>query len=164
MKSRKILVLRYLFWALSVVIMTFIFLSSSQNAQQSSNTSGSFIKSLLTAFFDGFEEMSEEAKAALVSSLQHFVRKAAHFSVYMLLGMSLSSALFTYDIKTIYKIGLSASLSLIYAVSDEVHQLFVPGRGGMVTDVLLDFSGSVIGIAFVSATVYIYRRLVSRRL
>ena len=39
-------------------------------------------------------------------------------------------------------IALSASLcALVYAVSDEVHQLFVPTRSGLVRDVLIDSIG-----------------------
>jgi hypothetical protein len=37
-------------------------------------------------------------------------------------------------------------ISILYAVSDEVHQLFVPGRSGSIGDVLLDSTG--IGFAF----------------
>jgi VanZ family protein len=35
---------------------------------------------------------------------------------------------------------------VLYAVSDEVHQLFVPGRGAQVTDVLIDNAGAFVGI------------------
>ena len=31
--------------------------------------------------------------------------------------------------------------SLIFAFSDEIHQLFTPGRGAKLTDVLIDFTG-----------------------
>jgi len=35
---------------------------------------------------------------------------------------------------------------LFYAASDEIHQLFVPGRGAKATDVLIDGIGALIGI------------------
>lgn len=40
-------------------------------------------------------------------------------------------------------------ISAAYAVTDEVHQSFVPGRGGAVTDVLIDASGAALGIVAV---------------
>ncbi len=35
---------------------------------------------------------------------------------------------------------------ILYAVSDEVHQLFVPGRGGQLTDVIIDTAGAGAGL------------------
>ena len=40
-------------------------------------------------------------------------------------------------------------LCVAYAMSDEIHQLFVPGRAGQVRDILIDSSGSFVGIAIV---------------
>ena len=46
----------------------------------------------------------------------------------------------------------------MYAISDEVHQLFVPGRSGQATDVLIDFSGSLAAILILSSVLYLIRR------
>ena len=37
-------------------------------------------------------------------------------------------------------------ICILYAISDEIHQLFVPGRSGQVSDVLLDTLGAFTGI------------------
>jgi len=37
-------------------------------------------------------------------------------------------------------------LCAIYAVSDEIHQMYVPGRGAQTADVLIDCSGAVAGL------------------
>jgi VanZ family protein len=42
--------------------------------------------------------------------------------------------------------GLAATLVFAYAASDEFHQVFVPGRTALVTDVLIDTSGGLIGL------------------
>ena len=42
---------------------------------------------------------------------------------------------------------LSSLFVMLYAVSDEIHQIFVPGRGPLVTDVLIDTVAGLIGIA-----------------
>ena len=39
---------------------------------------------------------------------------------------------------------LSFALTMIYAVSDEIHQSFVPGRTAAVYDLAFDFSGAAI--------------------
>ena len=36
--------------------------------------------------------------------------------------------------------------AILYAISDEMHQTFVPGRHGTATDVLIDGAGAAVGI------------------
>ena len=48
------------------------------------------------------------------------------------------------DIKTIR---YSSLIGVIYAVSDELHQLFVNGRSGKIIDVVIDSIGIFTGIA-----------------
>ena len=50
---------------------------------------------------------------------------------------------------------LSFLFSVIYALSDEFHQTFVPGRDGNIVDVLIDSSGALVGI-LVSCIVYFF--------
>ena len=58
-------------------------------------------------------------------------------------------------IKDFKKTGiLSFLFSVIYALSDEFHQSFVPGRDGNIVDVLIDSSGALVGI-LVSCIVYL---------
>jgi VanZ family protein len=46
---------------------------------------------------------------------------------------------------------LSLAICIIYAVSDELHQLFVPGRGCQLKDVIIDTAGAVSGTAIYNA-------------
>ena len=110
--------------------MALIFLLSSQNAAVSSGTSGNVIRLIAGIFRPGFGSLPAAEQAEIVASLQFLVRKSAHFSIYMILGLATSCA-----------------VCLLYAASDEIHQLFVPGRSGEVRDVMIDFSGAVLGIA-----------------
>ena len=41
---------------------------------------------------------------------------------------------------------IAMALGICIIVSDEVHQLFVPGRGAQVKDVLIDSAGAIVGI------------------
>ena len=50
----------------------------------------------------------------------------------------------------------SIMLGLVYAASDEIHQLYVPGRAGQFRDVLIDSAGVLLGIC-------IYRAAAQRR-
>lgn len=77
------------------------------------------------------------------SLLNHYVRKAAHFSVYCLLGGALSVALRRINRESWW---LPILLACLYAISDEFHQSFVPGRGPLATDVMIDTMGASLGV------------------
>lgn len=55
----------------------------------------------------------------------------------------------TYKIKELDRIAISMIIGVIYAATDEIHQAFVPGRGPLVTDVILDSIGVLTGICIV---------------
>lgn len=127
--------------------MALIFYLSSQNAAISSETSGSVIETVADIFYPDFSKFSDEKQAEIISSLQFIVRKAAHFSLYAVLGvLSFLSVISYRDLKYKFRILLSAVICLIYAASDEFHQLFVSGRSAEIRDVCIDFCGSLIAI------------------
>lgn len=86
------------------------------------------------------------------------VRKMAHFIEYTVLGIfgwRLSNAMRT---KSRAATRLIALLVCLVPVVDETIQLFVPGRSGRVTDVLLDLSGVAFGAVLSLAISKIARR------
>lgn len=76
------------------------------------------------------------------------IRKSAHFISYLILGFLVSNAMLNEASTTsVWKRrGASLLLCVAYAISDEFHQIFVPGRGPLLKDVLIDGSGAAIGI------------------
>ncbi|MDQ0243683.1 VanZ family protein [Bacillus fengqiuensis] len=81
-----------------------------------------------------------------IGSFNHIVRKNAHFAVYFVLGVLLINALRKNAIYSYQRVGLALLICILYAASDEFHQLFVPGRGGQIKDVLIDSVGASVGI------------------
>lgn len=78
------------------------------------------------------------------------IRKSAHFIAYLILGFLVShvmknEAAVSPEIAWKRR-GISLSLCVVYAVSDEFHQIFVPGRGPLLNDILIDGSGAALGI------------------
>lgn len=136
-----------IFAVLIVIWMLFIFLMSSQDGAVSSNTSGNTIKIVLS-IVPKFNEQPKEVQDNIVESLQIIGRKSGHFIGYMMLGV-LSMLLLLKFKNTNKKPLFALLLCAIYAISDEIHQLFVPGRSGQVRDVLIDSCGSLVGIAIV---------------
>ena len=85
-----------------------------------------------------------------VENLHHFVRKNAHFLIYFVLGMLVVRAFRVSEIRNKKSILLALGICILYAISDELHQLFVPGRGAQVKDVLIDSTGAFVGIILYS--------------
>ena len=86
--------------------------------------------------------------------------KFGHLIVYAILGLLLIRALLYQPNQSIYdKAGwLTFLIGSGYAISDEIHQSFVPGRSADVEDVIAD----IIGIAIVLCIFYI-RKLIRQQ-
>lgn len=128
-------------WLLVFVIMIFIYSMSNQVASASKQLSSTITeKALLIIEFLMPNADIDEA------SLHHLIRKNAHFFVYTALGFLLLNAVWKSNLTKRYAIILSFLIGSTYAVTDEFHQSFTPGRGPQFTDVLLDSGGVVFGI------------------
>ncbi len=155
---RKTLILRILFWSLTVAIMLVIFFNSAKNATESSEVSNSFTDKLFSLFISDYDTMDETEKLSLVSSVQFVVRKSAHFLSYFAMGLFCFLAVNTNNQRLRNKFIVSSSICILYAVSDEIHQLFVPGRSGEIRDVLIDSGGILLAITVSSAIIVLNRK------
>ena len=55
----------------------------------------------------------------------------------------------TYNINEKLKVIISLSIGVIYAISDEIHQMFIAGRTAKPTDVFIDTLGVTVGGLFI---------------
>lgn len=133
---------------LIIILCAIIFFFSNQPADKSSNTSGGFIK-LILEINPFTKNLEERQKLELQESLSHIVRKGAHFSIYAVLGLLLMTYANTYNISVKEKLLISFIAGTLYAITDEVHQFFVPGRSCEFRDVCIDGSGLLFGIAII---------------
>jgi VanZ family protein len=86
-----------------------------------------------------------------ILALNHCIRKAAHATEYALLAVLLWRGLalpggwpgWGWNRRTL---GEAFLVAVAYAVTDEFHQAFVPGRGSQVSDVVIDGSGAALGL------------------
>lgn len=127
--------------------MLLIFYLSNQPASVSSNTSGSFIRIIIDIFIEDFESLDALKQEALYEQLQFIVRKTAHFTLYFILGIFSFASFATYNSPPLAIRSLvSFVICVLYSASDEVHQLYIPGRSGEIRDVLIDSSGSLLAV------------------
>lgn len=146
MKNKKIFCLRIIGFSLAVMIMVLIFYMSAQNSQASSETSGGLIDFIARIFNSQYDSMSEQGREEYVAGFQFIVRKSAHFSAYCALAFYLSLAGITFvNIKKRYRFLLSFLITVFYAVTDEIHQLFVVGRSCELRDIFIDSGGALLG-------------------
>lgn len=146
---KKKLTIRIIFLMLVIINCIVIFIFSSQRGEESSDISGNFIKKIVEIFRIG-EELPEKEKEQLIESLQLVVRKGAHFSIYTLLGFFIMGFFNTFNINTRKKIILSFGFGILYAITDEFHQLFSSGRTAKILDVIIDSLGVGFGILIIS--------------
>lgn len=78
--------------------------------------------------------------------LHHFIRKNAHFFIYLVLGVLVKVALMNSGVTGFKALGNGLAICVGYAFSDEIHQLIVPGRGGQLSDVVIDSCGAGLGM------------------
>ena len=128
-------------WAAVLIWMAVIFLFSAQNGTQSGNLSGSLLKIIVQLFHASSEQME---------FWEMLLRKGAHFGVYFVLAILLliafrSSGIF---VRTGFCLALLAAAA--YAVTDEIHQYFVPGRAMRAFDVMIDTCGALTGLVLFS--------------
>ncbi len=138
-------IIRILLIIIIVFITSTIFSFSSQDAEESSGTSGKVAEKLIE-LQPRYKNITEKEKEELIEKYQHPIRKFAHFSIYTLLGISITGLTCTYEIDNKKRIAISLIAGALYAMSDEIHQTFIPGRSGQITDVLLDTFGVMIGM------------------
>lgn len=127
--------------------MIVIFLFSAQPAEVSSETSGGIVSQIVELVYPSFETIPEPEQTAILDTWQTVVRKSAHFSAYALLGVLVANAIRTYDFRKHLRYGIPVAVSALYAISDEVHQCFVPGRSCQFLDMCIDTAGAVFGTA-----------------
>lgn len=134
--------------------MTVIFMFSSSGSVKSNNTSGQVISSAISVKDKvTSKETKPETKKKIVKKLNYSVRKSAHVFEYFVLGVLALNIFDAFNIKR--KVLFAIILCVLYAASDEFHQLFT-GRTASVTDVLLDSAASIVGI-------YLLNLIFSRR-
>lgn len=144
--------------------MCLIFWFSAQPADESTEMSNSLGYTIGRLFVRGFDDMDAEKQLEYVQSIDHTIRKCAHAGEYCLLGILCFAALlcwFPGKIFLCFCIGWI--ISVLYSVTDEVHQIFVPGRACMFTDMLIDASGSLAGVLAALAVVALYKRHAAKK-
>ncbi len=127
---------------LLILLMIGIFCLSAQPADESTLTSSRFCRLAARLMFSNYQSYDSALQKQIVEGLTHIVRKAAHFTEYALMGFLWYLLLRKKRLNLLLSVGATA----FYAASDELHQKFVAGRSGQISDVILDTCGGCCGV------------------
>ena len=136
------------FTIIVIAIMAFIFFQSALPADLSSEESGRVVD-LIVRLFQGVAPIDRE-------TLVFIVRKGAHFTEYMILGGFLVPAVKewmavdTTPVPAAMERITAWLAGTLYAVTDEIHQFYVPGRSCELRDIGIDSCGVLAGVLVVS--------------
>ena len=146
--------------ALLIFQMLFIFTMSSFGHNSSDAQSNLFVDFIA----QNFPHVRHGLENNLISltTLIFLVRKTAHFTEYAIL-----SSLFFLNLKSWQKpknstsmnILLSLIFSFLYACTDELHQIFVPGRSAQFRDILIDTLGASFGATITYLTIKLFAKI-----
>ena len=144
-KLKSIQPYRWIFIILAIAVMITIFIFSAQDAHKSSNTSSKLTKVAVKIYYSDYNSQPPAVQQKMWSKASFAVRKAAHFSIYTLLGFCLSFAAGKRKLFTLKSLGV-VLFGFIYAASDEFHQKFVKGRSCEFRDMMIDTGGVLTGM------------------
>ena len=136
---------RFLYLMPVVIWMIFIFYMSGKTGQESSGQSGK-ISLFITNLLEKVRQDSPQEMQNLQDILELVIRKAAHMTEYAILFLLsyLAMVKISMSQSRFYNRSIAVLISLLYACSDEMHQLLVPGRSGRMIDVGIDMAGVLI--------------------
>ena len=132
---------------LALIWMCIIFSFSAQVKEESSEVSIAFSYRVVSSAGSFLKlHWDDEKIRQVTTAIEGYVRKAAHMTEYAILSVLLYLWLERWQFTELRKNILAVFMSMLYAASDEIHQLFVRGRTGSARDVIIDSIGAVLGV------------------
>lgn len=156
MKKKKASILSIVFCIIWIGVIITIFIFSNQTVEKSYKVSSSVVNEFNQEVNHYIEWDSWREIRAFI-----FVhaRKFAHIFLYSMLAVTCAGFFIAKKkIKRKYAYIITLIINGLYAALDEVHQIFVPGRGASILDVGRDCIGVLIGICFCEIILRIVRR------
>lgn len=146
MKSKKYVL--FIVLILALLCMCVIFCFSSQDSTNTNILSKNITRKIAETIFEGYKSMDTDFQSKITNELNLFIRKTAHFSLYFFMSMLIYIVFVIWKRKFLISGIISVAFCCVYAMLDEFHQSFVPGRTPLVKDVIIDTSGAILGTIF----------------
>lgn len=146
-----------------LLLYMMIFSFSAQDAEQSGGLSHRISETCVEiAESVAGRAWTDVVKGQLVDAFEHPIRKMAHFMEYCYMGVLVYAMWCPWLERGRRLYGLVVIWVFLSAAGDEFHQLFVPGRYGSFSDVMLDTCGGIAGLLLGLGVKKIIRHVVKR--
>lgn len=142
---------------LILLICTFIIIFGLSN--QDAEKSGNLSKGVTRQIINKISNIQKENEEYIIELTEKIIRKIAHFSIYTLVGLLEMAFVSTYKIKEKNRVIVSLLIGVLYAISDEIHQSFIPGRCAQITDIIIDGLGVLYGILILMLIIKIINKI-----
>lgn len=130
---------------LVLVWMSIIFSFSGQKGTKSGNTSKAVSRTIVNITGIG-NKYGETKKEEIVDIIEPIIRKIAHYTLYTIGGIIIINCIYQFYKEERKLIFVSSSIGILYAITDELHQLVVSGRSAKIADVIIDTLGILTGV------------------
>ena len=138
-KKEQIKILKII---LIIIWMITVFMFSGQKGETSGNTSRNFTVTILRIITG--RNIAQDNP--FIEGIQLIIRKLAHYTIYTIGGFLIMNYAYTTNKTMKQKILYSISFGAGYAITDEIHQFFVPERSARIFDVGIDTLGVITGV------------------
>ena len=145
-KFKKSLILKRIIFLLMLITAFYVIFNFSAQDGELSGSISRKVTSFIVEILSKVKNMDTNLKLHYIEKLHPFIRKLAHFSIYTAVGFSIMGFMCTFNIRNIFKFFTSICIGATYAITDEIHQSFIPGRGPSVIDVCIDSAGVLTGV------------------
>ena len=140
-----------------IIWMAVVFKFSNEPADLSDKTSSRVTRIIVEIITP--KETPEEENIEIIEKIDPIVRKIAHFTLYAIGGLLIIIYINIYKIEDKKKLLYGILAGVIYAETDEIHQIFVPGRSAQISDVILDSMGVATGAIFCMIIIKIFQNI-----
>lgn len=132
---------------LFIVWLLVIFLFSNQNGVSSKQLSRQVLDKIISiSSYVTNQSLSPEKKEQIIKKYHPIIRKIAHFTIYFILGILIYLVVCFDRENKKWLLWLSIVFCILYACSDEIHQILSVGRNFKIKDIIIDTIGSLSGI------------------
>ena len=160
----KIWIIRIVLIVLILGWMYVIFGFSADDGDESQSLSDKITFRVIKVLKPDYNKMPKKEQHTYFMAVSKTVRKIGHFGEYGLLGLLVTGFLLTFagirNLKKRYIYFYATLWCMLYALTDEMHQLFVKGRSAKIGDVFVDMFGGLVAAVILVA---IWKKISKRK-
>lgn len=154
---------RRIFIIITILFAGLIFYMSSRPDYSSQQDSLGISVEICEVCVEDYDKMSPSEQEVYLWPVDHMVRKTAHYLEYVLLAFLVCGCLQVGEWRSMRVYLIPWAIATVYAASDELHQRFVPGRNGCLSDVCLDSFGAISGVLVYAMCVVMILKICKRK-